>query len=354
MTIFNIKFGIAVVAMFCASQSIADGGGYLFEDLGLPVGQSSGMALSVSSSGMVRGIVVSNDRLTQSPFTWTKSRGFKVHSPGFYPRETNSEGVTAGTIFLNDGLYAAAIMNRVGDVFEILPRTDSSSEAMGINDRNEVVGITIDAAGFTQAFFWSPVSGVDALASLASEAGSSAADINNAGEIVGTIPANGQLIQYQTAVKWKTKNDKPVALIPDEAVFPDYSGSFALAINDGGSVAVTVLKGGIPFCASKSRRGLVNILFSDDLDSCTSFGIAADGLVLGAGPSSANYSDWKSRVMSTKRTGVTLPTPYAQPGNWSNGYSISSKGSIVGGAIDADGVSHIVRWIEAEDDSEDD
>lgn len=177
-------------------------------DLGLPNGFTGSYAAGINASGQVAGSASYDDPLTGS------------HN----------------TAFLWDAVHGMTILG-VGSAY-------SDSQATAVNDAGEVVGSQWNTLnGILAAFRWTPASanGLSGsftdLGTLPGDTDSSAAAINNVGQIVGYSSYGDEWGYYPHAFNWDASGGMESL---QNQVLPgsDAILQFAEAINDRGAIAV--------------------------------------------------------------------------------------------------------------------
>lgn len=151
------------------------------------------------------------------------------------PRAMNSAGEVIGTISVGTQLHAAISLNGTAYDLGTIDKSDStSSYAMGINNRGQVVGYETVGSGLTYGFLWTPDAPNGAAGTMQrlvdSPAGASQAlAVNDAGEILGT-PAYGSGIVLWVGTQVTDLPSADLGLLPDR-------------INRYGQVAGTAVDG---------------------------------------------------------------------------------------------------------------
>ena len=151
-------------------------------------------AYDINSSGVVAGIAATTAGIFV-PFVWSPSSGFR-ELPRF-PGATES-GATA----INDAGVVAGYSDRSAVIWvngvlqEIYNVLNQTADAWGINSQGEVVGHYYQTVnGPAHAFIWRPGSGAELLHTLDGSLGT-VADINDAGQGVGSGPLPGDTTAY--------------------------------------------------------------------------------------------------------------------------------------------------------------
>lgn len=177
---------------------------YTIEDLGIPAGMLSSVAVNVNNRGDVIG-----DFRGPRPAPGS----YRVNHSFIYTDAMHDLGLLPGTFFSN---------------------------AFGVNEHREVVGqmfTTPVARSFSVlAFLWTPEDGIIALPSLPhGETYTIATGINDKGDIVGcTYLDDG--FSPQRMVRWRGKKH----VIEDLGTGPDDGGACASAVNERGEISVTI------------------------------------------------------------------------------------------------------------------
>jgi probable HAF family extracellular repeat protein len=105
----------------------------------------------------------------------------------------------------------------------------SSSQAHGVNDKGQVVGLSRIASCEIRAFVWTKATGMVNLGTLPKGTRSEAYDINEAEDIVGWGKVG---VGENVAILWTKKADDSGWAAQKLAGFNNLDGSFAYAIND--------------------------------------------------------------------------------------------------------------------------
>lgn len=115
-------------------------------------------------------------------------------------QDANNLGQVVGISTNAAGQYRAALWEPDGTVRDLGTLGGEASYAYAINERGEVVGHARTASGEGRAFFWSPKSGMLELAPLPGHASAVARGINEKGQVVG-ISIGGA--DWERAVVWQ-------------------------------------------------------------------------------------------------------------------------------------------------------
>jgi probable HAF family extracellular repeat protein len=193
-----------------------------------------------------------------------------------------------------------------------------SSEATGINDKGQIVGMsstTIGSNGYSRAFLYSGGKMKD-LGILAGTTDSGATGINSNGQIVGWSSAGVGKIYYAVLYSGDTKTDLGTPA--------GYTSSSATGINNNGQIV------GITFTTSVTRAvlysGGTTVLPSTfgGTDSQAN-GINNDGKIVGYADTASTYHAFLKNPGEAMQDLTTLPG-----GTWSNAKAINNIGQIVG------------------------
>jgi len=175
------------------------------QDLGTPGGNASlsTEAYAINNSGEIAGIVTGGP--ATAPVTWTSAGGWQylptLSSGASGPRAINSSGVMAGFSETASGVFHAVTWaNGAIDDLGTLP--GFNSEAEGINDSSEVIGILFPTgSNSTTGFTWTSVGGIQQLPLPPFTPNAFPTDINASGQIVGyggngaMLWSNGQVFE---------------------------------------------------------------------------------------------------------------------------------------------------------------
>jgi probable HAF family extracellular repeat protein len=200
-------------------------------DLGaLPPEGNVSFAEAINSSGDVVGYSTYNypPMLNSHAVLWIQG---KIHDLGTLPGSDNSQamGMNDRGEVVGFSVPHAFLWNKRQGMQDLgtLPG-GSYSQALGINGYGEVVGSSDMADGNTYGFVWTKSTGMRPLPSLPDGFSSSANGINNRGQIVGGSSAG---YDNNYAVLWN-RDGKAV----DLGVLPGQGWSSAFAINNVGQV----------------------------------------------------------------------------------------------------------------------
>jgi probable HAF family extracellular repeat protein len=157
---------VCAVLVLCAATAIASSAsaqtyhyhGFLWtatgglQDLGVPSGWTDSFAFAISQSGRIVGALQDQTTGKETAAKWTPAGGWKPLGKGL------------------SGQY---------------------SVALGVNNSEQVVGITNTTGNKEHAFFWTPTGGMQDLGTLAGDTTSIAYGINALGEVVGDSSTPG-------------------------------------------------------------------------------------------------------------------------------------------------------------------
>lgn len=166
-------------------------------DLGLIEGEILTIAEAVNNRGQVA--VTSNGEAGLTPFVWRRGVRSPLALPagadGGHAYDINDGGTVVGYVLADTN---QAVVWRDG-VPQVLGVADPfGSQAFGINDRGQIVGVGIT----TGAFLWER-GVVTTLPSLIGGGGHAANDINERGQIVGYSPTQEGISPQEHAVLWR-------------------------------------------------------------------------------------------------------------------------------------------------------
>jgi probable HAF family extracellular repeat protein len=268
----------------------ANGG---MQDLGVPAGYVQSFANAISRTGQIAGYLL-NASFETSAAVWTPQAGWRILSERLNPKYSIAYGInivqqvvgvtyTPGTTTQHAFLWTAATgMQDLGTL------GGATSQAYGINDSGEVVGVSLTATGDGHAFLWTQAGGMQDLGTLDAGGftpGSAALAINDKGVIAGSsVPKD----DFSEAVFWRNGHIYTLKGIgpPD----PGQSGpsSIAYAINNVGpigEIAGTFSKSSpnepaFPFLWNQAT-GVITIGALDGSTSNTATGVNDLGQVVG-------------------------------------------------------------------------
>jgi probable HAF family extracellular repeat protein len=152
------------------------------QDLGT-LGGSTSVAYGINDSGEVVGLSRLPDGSTHA-FLWSLSGG--MQDLGRAPADVTSATAIskAGTITGYTGTLEVAIIWAGGTIHKLGDLGGRESWAFGINNANQVVGISVNASGAGHAFLWTRNGGMQDLGTLGGKE-SGAFAINAAGQVAG-------------------------------------------------------------------------------------------------------------------------------------------------------------------------
>ena len=246
-------------------------------DLGTLPGGDYSSAFAINDSGVVVG--TSNTSTSSHAFSWTPAQGLRDLGtlPGANASSAfavNNQGQIAGSSGAHAALWTggniqdlgtlggatseAHGINNLGEVvglsdtssgphaflwkdgamqdLGLLPG-DTSSRADHINDSRMVVGAS-QGSGGVRAFVWTSTAGMQQLGSLSDGIYSEAFDVNNAGQVVGEVAtALGTRAFLWTAKEGIIDLNEAVANLPEDVVL---TGAFS--INEKGQIVAFGLK----------------------------------------------------------------------------------------------------------------
>jgi probable HAF family extracellular repeat protein len=289
--------------------------------------------------------------LAQRSFRWTKRDGKTdlgdVGGAAFAVLKQNNEGTLTGWIS-GPSAPIATVWTPSGGFQVIGDASVGGSQAWGVNEPGQVVGYRRPFGGATQsAFLWSKTEGMLEMPPLAGPR-SSAGDINNLGQVVGTTTISTACCA-QRGFLWE--RDAGMEILPTLG-----GNTFPLALNQAGDVVghsdVRQLlprerqsSGGVPgACPTHAflwRRG-TGIIDLGTLGGANSMAWAVDKF--------GNAYGWSENAAGNRRafrwspqTGMidlgTLGGLSAATGG------VDNRGIVAGQATDATGVSHAVLFV---------
>jgi hypothetical protein len=220
-------------------------------DIGAPRGDTWSAALAIGSGGEVVGVAGEPSKLAH-PLAWKDGRVRSLSELPGYATAVNAEGKAAGyAIFKDRSIRAAYFDGKKSVSLGTLPKM-GMSQATGINDRGQVVGVAfpVKEAGI-RSFIWSE-GRMEELKTPAGGVFSMAAGINNAGTAVGYahFPTGGGGDRVR-AVAW----DSPTR-IRDLGTIGN-GDSFATAVNARGDAV-----GGVVVERRDGNAEVAPVLFS--------------------------------------------------------------------------------------------
>jgi probable HAF family extracellular repeat protein len=220
----SIVLGL-VTASYSSPQST-----YSITDLGSLTGEST-TPHKVNLSGMVAAQSGSRDGARSSAAVWSSNR--RLHALDAVPGSDysdalgiNNQGDVVGVASLATAM--TAVFWSASGFYRILDPVpgDSSSRAYAVNNLGQVAGVSSGARGI-RACLWTPDGTAHPLASDGQSA-TEAFGLNNHGQIVGW----GGMRFSKHAILWNSPAQSPL----DLGTLPNDSNSRALAINDAGNV----------------------------------------------------------------------------------------------------------------------
>lgn len=187
-------------------------------------------ARSINDQGQAAGYV---EGMKFRPVVWSGARARELSLTGFYSgyaMSINNIGRVVGIAELHTdtGLERRAVVWRSGVIDTLLTPVGTTTEAMDINDFNQVVGNTTRADG-TFATIWSG----GAMRYLDFSGNSVATAINNAGEVVGYSGTPGARI----ATRWKGRTPSYLpSLLPDSYAYAVSNTGYIVGASGGRAV----------------------------------------------------------------------------------------------------------------------
>ncbi len=210
----------------------------------VPRGNSFGHA--INDRGQVVGTALVAD---DSPhlFVWSGSQGMVDRNPpgamGSYGHAINLVGQVAGLVVLADGRWRALLVEPKGH-WKSLGCIGADygvcySEALGINDRGEVVGVS-GTGNRSHGFIWSAEAGMRDIAAGGPYAGTQvkAQAINAAGQVVGSLMVQN----FYRAAYWDAANglhDIADLIDPADPLAGKVKYTLPVGINAAGQIALT-------------------------------------------------------------------------------------------------------------------
>ena len=111
----------------------------------------------------------------------------------------------------------------------------NSSKVSSLNNHGQVVGQSVTSTGEESAFIWEN-------GKMTAIAAKNAADINDGGEVVGTVADGRDMLgrSQSTAFRWNQVNGVDASILPylNEGLSPKKLSGFATAINNRGDIAM--------------------------------------------------------------------------------------------------------------------
>ena len=293
--------------------------------LGSP--QDSSQAIGINNRGDVIGWSDIQSCFCSHAFLWRHGKMTDL-APLTAANDINDNGVIAGAGGTASGYRAFRWAH--GKALNLGTLGGDFSQALGINNRGQIVGISATATGYWHPFLWYRGKMTD-LAPLAS-----AVDINDQGQIAGSYQPPGS--ENTDAVLYRLRDRKLTDLGNLYGWF-----SQATKLNERGQVVgyvgVATLSGANS--AFFWSKGHMTDLGTMGGDFSQALGINDRGTVVGAGQvPSVGYRGF------VWRNGVMTPLSVLPAGNSSIAYDINNQGVIVGSSgIDPNNsFYHAVLW----------
>jgi probable HAF family extracellular repeat protein len=207
--------------------------------LGTLAGLPSALANDINEAGTIVGFAFTNDFLVSRAFIWHSDTGMQaladLGGDASLAQAINTDGIAVGWSFDPAGVLHAVKWDASGTLTDLNP-SGAISEALGINDKGDIVGwVFPDGGSASHAWLWRH-DGTQVDLQTLGGAGSQAFGINNRLAIVGVSDRRSPL--------------PPVAFIwrPGSSMRSLHMGanSQAFAINDRGrSVGLRVINAGV-------------------------------------------------------------------------------------------------------------
>jgi probable HAF family extracellular repeat protein len=211
----------------------------------MPGGNSFGHA--INDRAQVAGTAIAADGAPHL-FVWSGSQGMVDHHPvdalGSYGHAINLFGQVAGMMVLTDGRQRAIIVEPNGHWRRLgCIGADNGqachSQALGINDRGEVVGVSGTGAR-SHGFIWSAEAGMRDIAAGSPYAGAQvkAQAINAAGQVVGSLMVQN----FYRAAYWDAANglhDIADLIDPADPLAGRVKYTLPVGINATGQIALS-------------------------------------------------------------------------------------------------------------------
>ena len=129
----------------------------LFPRKGGSVVLGPGAAGDLNNAGVVTGIFDTRSSNLPAATIWRRGRVYEAPALGHAVTVAiNARGWTVGTEFRGDGSVVAFFWNTVGTRLLYLGTEYSSSEAVGINDKGDIVGFVDAGSGVREVVIWHP------------------------------------------------------------------------------------------------------------------------------------------------------------------------------------------------------
>jgi probable HAF family extracellular repeat protein len=213
---------------------------YSVVDLGtLPGSQFGAVANSINNQGQVVGSswTAGTDGNVQHAFLWQASSGMRDLGtlPGGYTSQAldiNDKGQVVGvsdTASHRSHAFLWQASTGMQDLGTLLP-SDLGSNAMAINEQGQAVGTGETAAGLAYAFLWQASTGMQDLGTLPGDLESGAIGINNQGQVTGWSrqqPSNSRDFLWQASTGMQN-----LTVLASPAFVVTYP-----VINDSGQIA---------------------------------------------------------------------------------------------------------------------
>jgi len=230
----SILFVTVIALMGAINPVSADtSGGYQIDPLLEPPGLSSTEARGINDTGQIVGCAFTSDPLSSVAVFWAgRAAAPKLLPTGGFSETCAEEINNAGQIV---GVGESPSTGRIALLWASptagpapLPAVGEQTDARGINDAGQIVGLT-GTGGTVRALFWaSPSASPALLPEMPGSGFSDAWGINNAGQVVGRALAPDVM-----AVFWASPSASPTELSRMSACC---HGEVAMGINDLGQI----------------------------------------------------------------------------------------------------------------------
>lgn len=190
----------------------------------------SSFGVAINDAGTIAG---NSGGASLQPFRWTREEGIRALGTLFsefnLASDINAAGHIVGAIpFTSGGQAHAFLWTPREGLIDLGTGTGTRSTAARINDRDMVIGQVIDFGSIFHGFVWTREAGLTEIGAESPETGTTAADVNNRGQVVGAF---GAVAYVWTRAQGVVDLNTRIPAAPEGLVL-----QAGVAISDNGSI----------------------------------------------------------------------------------------------------------------------